>query len=92
MYILGLMHDVSQAEEGVIRFWPRDSLASEVLSIISTASEVGLPAGMASKLYRVSNYIETGMYARIGRAGSWAIKDRQKEAIFGNNTPHQPIV
>ena len=86
------MHDVSQAEQGVVRFWPRDSLVSKVLSIIGMAREVGLPAGMASKLYGVSNFIETGMYARIGRAGLWAIKDRQKEAVFEITPPHQPIV
>jgi len=30
------------------------------------------------------------MYARIGRAGSWAIKDRQKEAIFEITPPISP--
>ena len=84
---LGLMHDVSRAGEGVVRFWPRDSLVSKVLSIIGMAREVGLPAGMASKLYGVFNFIETGMYARIGRAGLWAIKDRQKEAVFEITPP-----
>ena len=79
---LGLMHDVSRAEEGIIRFWPRESLITKVASIISMAREVGLPSGMASKLYGVSNFIETGMYARVGRAGLWAIKDRQKETSF----------
>ena len=79
---LGLLHDVSRAEEGVVRFWPRESLVTKILSIISIAREVGLPAGMASKLYGVANFIETGMYARIGRAGLWAIKDRQKEGVF----------
>ena len=75
---LGLMHDVSRAEEGVIRFWPRESLVTKVLSLIEIAREVGLTAGTASKLYGVANFIETGMYARVGRAGLWAIKDRQK--------------
>ena len=79
---LGLMHDVSRAEEGVVRFWPRETLVSKVLSIISMAREVGLSAGVASKPYGVANFIETGMYARIGRAGLWAIKDRQKETTF----------
>jgi hypothetical protein len=84
---LGLMHDVSRAEEGVVRFWPRESLVAKVLSIINMAREVGLPAGVASKLYGVSNFIETGMYARIGRAGLWAIKDRQKEISFEITPP-----
>jgi len=84
---LGLMHDVSHAEEGVVQFWPRDSLVSKVLSIISIAKEVGLPAGTASKLFGIANFIETGMYSRIGRAGLWAIKDRQKEDTFEITPP-----
>jgi len=76
---LGLLHDVSRAEEGVVRFWPRETLVTKVHGIISIAREVGLGAGVASKLYGVANFIETGMYARVGRAGLWAIKDRQKE-------------
>ena len=79
---LGLMHDVSRAEEGIVRFWPRESLVAKVLSIVGMAKEVGLPAGVASKLYGVANFIETGMYARVGRAGLWAIKDRQKETAL----------
>ena len=66
---LGLMHDVSRAEEGIVRFWPRETLVTKVLSTINMAGEVGLPAGIASKLYGVSNFIETGKYGRIGRAG-----------------------
>ena len=84
---LGLMHDVSRAENGTVLFWPRDSLVSKVLSIISIAREVGLHSGMASKLDGVSNFIETGMYSRVGRAGLWAIKDRQKEGAFQITPP-----
>ena len=84
---LGLMHDVSLAKAGIVLFWPRDSLVSKVLSIIGIAREAGLHPGMASKLYGVSNFIETGMYSRVGRAGLWAIKDRQKEAVFEITPP-----
>ena len=55
---MGVLHDVSRAEEGVIRFWPRESLVTKVHSIIGIAREVGLPAGVASKLYGVANFIE----------------------------------
>ena len=79
---LGLLHDVSRAEEGLVSFWPRESLVIKVLNIISIAKEVGLPPGVASKLYGVANFMETGMFARIGRAGLWAIKERQKEGSF----------
>ena len=68
-------------------FWPRESLIIKVLNIISMAKEVGLPAGAASKLYGVANFIETDMFARIGRAGLWAIKDRQKERVFEITPP-----
>ena len=84
---LGLMHDVSRTDEGIVRFWPRESLVDKVLSIIKIAREVRLPAGVASKLYGVSNFIETGMFGRIGRAGLWAIKDRQKETVFELTPP-----
>ena len=79
---LGLLHDVSQAGKGVVHFWPRESLVAKTFSIINIAREVGFPPRAASKLYGVANFRETGMYARIGRAGLWAIKDRQKETTF----------
>ena len=81
------MHDVSRVKEGIVRFWPRETLVDKVLGIIRIAREVGLPAGVASKLYGVSNFIETGMFGRIGRAGLWAIKDRQKETVFELTPP-----
>ena len=80
---LGLIHDVSMAEKlGAVYFCPRKALSEKISGIISIATEVGLPSGTASKLYGISNFTETGMYARIGRAGLRAIKDRQKEVTF----------
>ena len=80
---LGLIHDVSRVEElGAVFFRPRGALAVKISSIIRIAREVGLPAGTASKLFGISNFTETGMYGRIGRAGLRAIKDRQKETAF----------
>ena len=46
-----------------------------------------MPAGVASKLYGVSNFIETGMFGRIGRAGLWTMKDRQKGTVFELTPP-----
>ena len=66
---LGSMHDVSRVEEGIVRSWPRETPVTEVLSIINMAGEVGLPTGIASKPYGVSDFIETGKYGRIGQAG-----------------------
>ena len=76
------MHDISRAEQGIVRYWPRQTLVEKVTNMITIAKEVGLPAGVASKLYGVANFMEAGMFSRIGRAGLWAIKDRQKEIIF----------
>jgi len=79
---LGLQHDLAQVSSGVIRFWPRETLIEKVDTIVELALQVGLPSGQASKLYGVTNFLETGMYGRIGRAGLDAIKCRQYEQEF----------
>ena len=73
---------MSSAGTGVTRFWPRETLVVKVLNILKIAREAGLPAGTASKLYGVANFIETGMFARVGRAGLWSTQDRQKELTW----------
>ena len=40
-------------------------MVAKVLSTIGMARETGLPAGVASKLQGVANFIETGMYAEV---------------------------
>ena len=47
-------------------------------------------SGAASKLHEAANFIETGMYARVRRAGLWAIKDRQKETTVKIIPPIRP--
>ena len=73
------MHDVSRAEEGVIRFWPSESLVTKVHSSVSAAADAGLPAEVAPKLYGVANLSGTGIHARGGRERPWAINDRQEK-------------
>ena len=74
---LGLIHDLSEVREGIIHFWPREALVVKVRDIIGLARKAGIWSGTAAKLYGVSNFLETGMFARVGRAGLAAIKDRQ---------------
>ena len=74
---LGLVHDLSQVRSGTVRFWPRPALILKVDDIIKLARESGLHSGTAAKLYGIANFLETGMFARVGRAGLAAIKDRQ---------------
>ena len=76
---LGLHHDCSRAHLGYVSFWPMPHLIEKVTNIIKVAREVGLGSGAASKLYGVTNFLETGMYSRVGRAGLDAIKCRQYE-------------
>ena len=76
---LGLIHDLSQVELGTIRFWPREAFIVKTSNIIALARQSSLHSGTAAKLYGISNFLETGMFARVGRAGLAAIKDRQHD-------------
>jgi hypothetical protein len=55
-------------------------LTEKVSHIIKVARDIGLHSGAASKLYGVANFLETGMFGRVGRAGLQAIKARQYES------------
>ena len=76
----GLQHDCRRAHLGVITFCPMQHLVEKVLHIIKVAGDVGLLSGTAAKLYGVTNFLESGMYGRVGRAGLNAVKQRQYEA------------
>jgi hypothetical protein len=54
----------------------------KVLYITNLAEQSGFPSGPASKLYGVANFLETGMFGRVGRAGLEPIKNRQYEGGF----------
>jgi hypothetical protein len=86
---LGLQHDFSEVGSGIISFWPRDTLITKVMDITGLALESGLPPGTAAKLYGVVNFLELGMFGRIGRAGLDAIKVRQYSYDRGFEITHE---
>ena len=50
--------------------------------MLATAERTGvLPPGVASKLYGVLNFLEQGMYGRVGTGGLQALKARQTEKV-----------
>jgi hypothetical protein len=51
--------------------------------MVEVAEASGLPPGMASKLFGVCNFLETGMFGRVGRGGLNHIKQRQFEKEYG---------
>eukprot|EP00434_Breviolum_minutum_P030739 symbB.v1.2.027186.t1/scaffold2768.1/size73204/2 len=78
---LGLDHDVSLAlQSGVVTFWARERLEEKLTSIIQDCSQQGkLSPGVAAKIYGIANFLEQGIYGRIGCGGLHAIKERQYE-------------
>jgi hypothetical protein len=79
---LGLLHDTSLTHEGTVSLWPRDTLIRKVEGIILHSSTMGLSPGQASKLYGVVNFLELGMFGRVGQGGLNAIKERIHEATW----------
>ena len=75
---LGLTHDLAQVHvTGQVTFWPREPLLSKLNAILVDAWLGNyFPPGMASKVFGMWNFLESGMYGHIGRAGLPALKDR----------------
>ena len=48
-----------------------------MIGTIALAREIGFSPGIAAKLYGVVNFMETGMFSRVGGAGLNSIKERQ---------------
>ena len=61
------------------RFGPWQHLVDKVHALIHVARGSGFYSGAAAKLYGVTNFLENGMFGRVGRAGLNAIKQRQYE-------------
>ena len=78
---LGVDFDFSIVPESCgIKFWVRERLQSKIEGMLEAAEESGtLPLGVASKLCGVLNFLEQGVYGRIGAGGLAALKDRQQE-------------
>ena len=85
---LGFTHDLSCINKtGHVRFWARDRLHDKVRDILATARQTGhFSRGTASKLYGLANFLEQGIYRRVGYGGLVAIKARQDE----NTTARTP--
>ena len=80
---LGLDFDLSEiSADGTVAFWVRSRLQEKVEDMLATAERAGvLPPGVASKLYGVLNFLEQGMYGRVGTGGLQALKARQTEKV-----------
>ena len=77
---LGLDHDFTNLGRGFVTFWARDRLIQKTAAMITEAqAHNSLSSGQASKLYGMLNFLEQGMYGRLGCAGLAAIKARQTE-------------
>ena len=75
---LGLTHDLDCINKtGHVRFWARDRLHDKVRDLLTTARTIS--RGTASKLYGLANFLEQGIYGRVGYGGLMAIKARQDE-------------
>ena len=78
---LGLTHDLSSINQtGHVQFWARERLHDKVRDMLATARVTGhFSRGAASKLYGLANFLEQGIYGRVGYGGLMAIKARQDE-------------
>ena len=80
---LGLDHDLTQLGNGFVTFWARDRLIQKTTAMVNEAqANASLSAGQASKLYGRLNFLEQGIYGRLGCAGLAAIKARQTERVL----------
>ena len=74
---LGLVHDLQEVDKGVVSLWPREKLVGKVDAMVCAAFEnEKLTPGAAAKLYGLANFLESGMFGKLGRAGLNPIKDR----------------
>ena len=65
---------------GHVSFWARTRLHDKVRDILATARQTGhFTRGTASKLYGLANFLEQGIYGRVGYGGLMAAKARQEE-------------
>ena len=77
---LGLTHDLSCINQtGHVRFWAVPD-HDKVRDILATARQTGhFSRGTAPKLYGLANFLEQGIYGRVGYGSLMAVKARQDE-------------
>ena len=80
---LGLTHDFSVVSQTYcVNFWARQRLHDKIQQLIDTArTSERLPKGVASKIYGIANFLEQGIFGRVGYGGLMAIKARQDEDV-----------
>ena len=80
---LGLTHDFSMVSQShCVNFWARQRLHDKIQDLIDTAANSErLPKGVASKIYGIANFLEQGIFGRVGYGGLMAIKARQDEDV-----------
>ena len=67
-------------DKGVVSFWPRDRLVEKFSRFLDDMeAQQKLSPGTASKVYGMANFLEQGIFGRVGCAGLAAIKHRQQE-------------
>ena len=77
---LGLHHNLQHVRQGFVTFWPRERLIEKMQTFVLDAlASSQLTSGTASKIYGMMNFLEQGIYGRIGCSGLCAIKERQQE-------------
>ena len=78
---LGLTHDLASVNStGHVKFWARSRLHDKVKDILAASRAANkFTRGTASKLYGIANFLEQGIYGRVGYGGLMAIKAKQGE-------------
>ena len=76
---LGLTHDFSMVQHSnCVLFWARQRLHDKIQDLINTARDSArLPRGVTSKIYGVANFLEQGLFGRVGYGGLMAIEARR---------------
>ena len=60
-------------------FWAKDRLLQTVTGLIDEAERSQtLASGVAAKIYGMANFLEMGIYGRVGCTGLHALKTRQQ--------------
>ena len=79
----GLARDFSMVSQTYcVNFWARQRLHDKIQDLIDTArNSERLPKCVASKIYGIANFLEQGIFGRVGYGGLMAIKARQDEDV-----------
>ena len=81
---LGLDYDFTEVgSHDHVQFWVRERLETKVVGMIRDAKSSGvLTPSQASKLYGTLNFLESGVFGRVGRRGLQPLKDPNMEGLL----------